>query len=171
MQLSLRPVRAVALALAFVGLAACDGDSTGSGSIDGGTYNVIAATVPTGAQTSQRVTLPGVLYTGGATYNGSDINVREELLNSSITLDERDRSYIWVGTFRMTNTGTNTVLDQSTVSEVGTYDVSGGTIYFAMNGNTQDVYLDGSGTVRDGTIRVAVTDPYFGDNLDFEFRR
>lgn len=171
MRLSLRPARAVALIVALAGLAACDSDSTGSGSNAGGTYNVVAGRIPVSETQTQRVTLPGVLYQGGATIGNVDYNIREELTGSSIILDGRDRSYSFVGTFRITEVNNRLAPETVTVEETGTYRVNGTSIVFAIDENSPDLSLDGDGTISDGVITVEVTDPFFDDDLQFEFRR
>ena len=171
MRLSLRPARAAALIVALAGLAACDSDSTGSGSNAGGRYNVTAARIPVSGTQTQRVSLPGVLYEGGATIGNVDYNIREELTNSSIILDGDDRSYSFVGTFRITETSGRLAPETVTLEETGTYRVSGNSIVFAIDDNSPDLALDGDGTISNGVINVEVTDPFFDDDLEFEFRR
>ena len=168
MRLDFRPFRATALVLALVGLAACD-DSSGSGSNLDGSYDLTAATI---SETGERVPLPGILYEGSVTDGGTTFNVREEVLNSSIDFDGDDREYTFTAQFRISETSNRFPAEVVTLTERGSYRVNGSTISFTVDDDSPDFVLnDGTGSLDDGTVFVDVSDPFFDDDLVFEFDR
>ena len=151
----------------LVPLAACD-NVFDPNNLDG-SYEVVRVTLGSTGQT--RSASPSVvLYQGSMTRGSSRYEVRYELVDGLLELDDRFEEYSFTGVYRLTELNGRFPTEIVTSTEFGTYDVFGNEIeFFADRGS--DLFLEEFGTISGRTIEVGVYDPIFEERDFYQFRR
>jgi hypothetical protein len=167
---SISPRGLLVLALALV--AACGDDGTGIDTSVGGEYTLVASVVSSldNGQTTRR-TAPVVLYEGPATASsGAVFDIRFELISSRMTLVESGSTYQFSGTYRLTETRGRFPAETETFTASGTYSRDGSRLTLAPSASSE-VDLNSDAMLFNGKLSVDVTDPFFGIESLYEFRK
>ena len=166
---SFSPRGLLVLALALV--AAC-GDSTGTDTSVGGEYTLVASLVSSldDGQTTRK-TVPVVLYEGPATAsNGAVFDIRFEVVSSRMTLVESGSTYQFTGTYRLSETRNRFPAETETFTASGTYARDGSTLTLSPS-SSSEVGINSDAMLFNGKLSVDVTDPFFGFESLYEFRK
>ncbi|HET6229043.1 MAG TPA: hypothetical protein VFE05_03125 [Longimicrobiaceae bacterium] len=165
----LRRSRSALLLLAAAVIAGCSGDSGTNSKTEGGTYAAATVTIVENG-VSRQASMPAVLYDGPATAGGQTYNVRYELLSATLTLTEQGTTYSFTGNYRLTEKDGKLPVDNEVTTEHGNYILIGQDISF-VNALDSDIAIDASGTLRNGTLSVALYDPIFDELNTVTFKR
>lgn len=169
MKLSFFSARAV-MVLALALLAGCK-DSTGTDTSVGGEYQLVSGYVSSfenGQSTRQSV--PIMLYEGLASDGSSTYDIRFEVTSSTITLDETRNTFQFSGTYRLTERTNRFPVETATFTGSGTYSLDGSDLTLTPS-QSSEVGIGSDAMLYQGKLSVEITDPIFGlDNL-FEFRK
>lgn len=166
MEVGVRKFLPVLLAI-MIPLAACD-DVFNPDDPDG-SYEVIRVTL--GANGQSRTASPSVVLYEGTMLRGiTRYNVRYELIDAQIDLDQRFQEYSFTGAYRLSERDGRFPTEFVTSTEYGEYDVFGGEIEFDEDFDSES-YLDSSGALSGRRLEVGVRDPIFGERDFYEFRR
>lgn len=150
-----------ALLLLMLPLAACD-DISGPSTADG-SYRAVRVTLGDGGGSRS---VPGEIYIGRM----GQYDVRYEVVDAHIDLDERTGRYTYTGVYRLTERNNRRPPEVVTGTEYGEYDVRGDEITFREDFDSE-VYLDAYGRISGRSIEIGAYDPVFEVRDIYEFRR